>query len=174
MRRLSQNFYHKENQQTLWSRPRRLAIWWVVECVTNCLVVASIVLMVSSFPWVSAGYPNNHVCQTTVPCATTMVTVSPVMPTGSSPTVIVSVSNSTCHCSDFIMGAMASQISSLTIVYSTVYSATDERKHQSSASLAFVRGIHRWPVNSPHKMFPFDDVIVITPSATAGVTRSMG
>ena len=42
----------------------------------------------------------------------------------------------------------------------------DQRKHQSSASLAFVRGIHRWPVNSPHKwpvtrkMFPFDDVIV--------------
>ena len=64
------------------------------------------------------------------------------------------------------MGAMASQITSLTIVYSTVYSEDeDERKHQSSASLAFVRGIHRWPVNSPHKwpvlrkMFPFDDVI---------------
>ena len=39
-------------------------------------------------------------------------------------------------------------------------------KHRSSASLAFVRGIHRWPVNSPHKgpvtrkMFPFDDVIM--------------
>ena len=65
------------------------------------------------------------------------------------------------------MGAMAYQITSLTIVYSTVYSGTDQRKHQSSASLAFVRGIHRWPVNSPHKwpvmrkMFPFDDVIMI-------------
>ena len=64
------------------------------------------------------------------------------------------------------MSTMASQITSLTIVYSTVYSGTDERKHQSSASLAFVRGIHRWPVNSPHKgpatrkMFPFDDVIM--------------
>ena len=47
-----------------------------------------------------------------------------------------------------------------------VYSGTDQRKHQSSASLAFVRGIHRSPVNSPHKwpvtrkMFPFDDVIM--------------
>ena len=41
------------------------------------------------------------------------------------------------------MGAMASQITSLTIVYSTVYSGTDPRKYQSSASLAFVRGIHR-------------------------------
>ena len=64
------------------------------------------------------------------------------------------------------MCAIASQITSLTIVYSTVYSDADERKHQSSASLAFVRGIHRGPVNSPHKwpvtrkMFSFDDVIM--------------
>ena len=63
------------------------------------------------------------------------------------------------------MGAMASQITSLTLVNSTVYSDADQRKHQSSASLAFVRGIHRGPVNSPHKapvtrkIFPFDDVI---------------
>ena len=55
----------------------------------------------------------------------------------------------------------------LTIVYSTVYSDADQRKHQSSVSLAFVRGIHRGSVNSPHKwpvkrkMFPFDDVIMI-------------
>ena len=65
------------------------------------------------------------------------------------------------------MDAIASQITSLTIVYSTVYSDADQRKHQSSASLAFVRGIHRWPVNSSHKwpvtrkMFPFDDVIML-------------
>ena len=64
------------------------------------------------------------------------------------------------------MGTMASQITSLTIVYSSVYSGADQRKHQSSASLAFVRAIHRGPVNSPHKwpvtrkMFPFDDVIM--------------
>ena len=68
---------------------------------------------------------------------------------------------------DVIMGAMASQISSLTIVYSTVYSGADQRKYQSSASLPFVREIHRWPVNSPHKgpvtrkMFPFDDVVML-------------
>ena len=49
------------------------------------------------------------------------------------------------------MGAMASQITSLTIVYSTIYSGADQRKHQSSASLAFVRGIQQWPVNSPPK-----------------------
>ena len=56
-----------------------------------------------------------------------------------------------CHYSDVIMGPMTSQITSLTIVYSAVYSGEDQRKHQSSASLAFVRGIHRWPVNSPRK-----------------------
>ena len=55
------------------------------------------------------------------------------------------------HYGDVIIGAKASLITSLTIVYSTVYSGADQRKHQSSASLAFVRGIHRWSVNSPHK-----------------------
>ena len=55
------------------------------------------------------------------------------------------------HYNDVIMSAMASQITSLAIVYSMVYSGADQRKHQSSASLAFVRGIHRWPVNSLHK-----------------------
>ena len=66
------------------------------------------------------------------------------------------------------MSVMASQITRLTIVYATVHSGVDQRKHQSSASLAFVRGIHRSPLNSPHKgpvtrkMFPFDDVIMLT------------
>ena len=61
---------------------------------------------------------------------------------------------------------MTSQIICLTIVYSTVYSDTDQRKHESPASLAFVRGIRRWPVNSPHKgpvtrkTFSFDDVVM--------------
>ena len=73
------------------------------------------------------------------------------------------------HYSDVIIGAMAFQIASLTIVYSTIYSGADQRKYQSSASLAFVRGIHRWSVNSPHKepvtrkMFPSDDVIMEMP-----------
>ena len=49
------------------------------------------------------------------------------------------------------MSAMALEITILTIVYSTVYSGADQRKHQSSASLAFVGGIRRWPLNSPHK-----------------------
>ena len=79
----------------------------------------------------------------------------------------------TCHYSDVIMGAMASQITSLSVVYSTVYSGGDQRKHQSSSSLAFVRGTHRWPVDSPHKwpvtrkMFPFDDVIMGCETHTA-------
>ena len=64
------------------------------------------------------------------------------------------------------MSVMASQITGVSIVNSTVCSGADQRKHQTSASLVFVRGIHRWPVNSPHKgpatrkMFPFDDVIM--------------
>ena len=74
--------------------------------------------------------------------------------------------NELTHYTDVIMGTMASQITSLTIVYSTVYSGEDQRKHQSSASLAVVWGIHRGSVNSPHKwpvtrkMFPFDNVIM--------------
>ena len=64
------------------------------------------------------------------------------------------------------LDTIGSQITSLTIVYSAVYSDADQIEHQSPASLAFVWGIHRWPVNSPHKgpvtrkMFPFDDVII--------------
>ena len=66
------------------------------------------------------------------------------------------------HYEDVMMCAMAFQITSLMVVYSTVYSDADQRKRQSSASLAFVWGIRRWSVNSPRKwpvtrkMFPFD------------------
>ena len=75
-------------------------------------------------------------------------------------------SNKKPHYIDVIMGTMVSQITTLIIVYSTVYSGADQRKHQSSASLAFVWGIHRGPVNSRHKwpvtrkISPFDDVIM--------------
>ena len=67
------------------------------------------------------------------------------------------------HYSDVIMGAMASHITSLAIVFSTVYSDADQRKHHCPASLALVRGIHRFPHKWPvtWKMFPFDDVIMI-------------
>ena len=51
------------------------------------------------------------------------------------------------HYDDVVMGAIASEITRLTIVYSTVYSDADQRKHQSTASLASVRGIHRGPVH---------------------------
>ena len=84
------------------------------------------------------------------------------------PVVLLSLlaQQKTCHCNDVIMNAIASQITSLMIVYSTVYSDADKRKHQSSASLVFVRGIQRWPMNSLHKrpvtrkMLSFDDVIM--------------
>ena len=76
------------------------------------------------------------------------------------------------HYSDVIMATMASQITSITIVHTTVYSGADQRKRQNSASLALVWGIHRWPANSPHKlpvtqkMFPFDDVFMWLPNET--------
>ena len=75
------------------------------------------------------------------------------------------------HCSDVIMSAMVSQITGAAIVYSIVCLVTDHGKHLSSASLAFVRGIHRQPVNSPHKepvtrkMFPFAYIIMIIAAA---------
>ena len=68
--------------------------------------------------------------------------------------------------SNVTMSAMAAPITGVSVVCTTVCSGADQRKHQSSASLAFVRGINRWPVNSPHKgpvtgkMFLFDDVIM--------------
>ena len=70
------------------------------------------------------------------------------------------------HYNDVIMSVMASQIPGVSIVYSTVCSCAARRKHQSHASLTFVRGMHRSPVDFPHKgtvtrkMFPFDDVIM--------------
>ena len=77
---------------------------------------------------------------------------------------------------DVLMSATASHITSVSIVCSTVCSSADQRKHQSSASLVFVRGIHRWPVDSSHKgpatrkMLQFVDVIMpcvrLSPSRT--------
>ena len=74
------------------------------------------------------------------------------------------------------MNAMASQITGVSVVHSTVCPGADQIKHQSSASLAFVRGIHRSPVNSPHKcpvtrkMIPFDVVIMRTHVVSFSVT----
>ena len=78
------------------------------------------------------------------------------------------------HYGDIIMSTMASQITGVSIVYSTICSDVDQRKHQSSVSLAFLRGINWWPVNSPHKgpvmrkMFSLDDVIMKVPAAHSG------
>ena len=77
--------------------------------------------------------------------------------------MIIAESNGCEHYNDVIM---ASQITGVSIVCSSVGSGADQRKYQSSASLVFVWEIHRWPVNSPlkgpvtRKRFPFDDVIM--------------
>ena len=73
------------------------------------------------------------------------------------------------HYSNVLMSAMASQITNVLIVCSAVCSGADQRKHQSSALLAFVGGIHQLPVDSPHKgpvsrkMFPFADAMLELP-----------
>ena len=78
------------------------------------------------------------------------------------------------------MRAMGSQITGVVIVYCTVCSGVDQRKHQISASLTFVRGIHQWPMNSPHKgpitrkMLPFDYVIMLFPVGYASLAPIMG
>ena len=70
------------------------------------------------------------------------------------------------HCNEVLMSAMVSPITGASIVCSTVCSGADQRKCQNSASLAFVRGIHQWPVDSPHKepvtrkIFQCDDAII--------------
>ena len=71
------------------------------------------------------------------------------------------------HYNNVIMRTMASQITSIGIAYSTLYSGADQRKHQSSAWLAFVRRLHRWRVKSPHngpvmgKIFPLDVIVSV-------------
>ena len=82
------------------------------------------------------------------------------------------------HYSDIIMSAMASEITRPAIVCLGAYSGADWRKRQSFASLAIARGIHRWPVNSPHKgpvtrkMFPFDDVIMWNQAHVTGARQT--
>ena len=82
------------------------------------------------------------------------------------PLIIIEAISKLIHYNDVIMSTMASQVISLTIVYPTVNLGADKKTHQSSASLAFVRGIYQWPVNFwrkgpvAWKIFPFDDVMM--------------
>ena len=77
------------------------------------------------------------------------------------------------HYSDVTVSAMTSRITNISPVCLTVCPGAHQRKHQSSASLAFVRGIHHWPADSTRKepvtwnMFPFDDVIMCCPPLSA-------
>ena len=78
------------------------------------------------------------------------------------------LNNSCLHYGAVIMRTMASQITSISTVCSVVFSGAHQRKHQGSASLTFVKGIHQWSVDSPHKgpvprkMFPSDDFFMYT------------
>ena len=71
------------------------------------------------------------------------------------------------HYTYVIMSLMASQITSLAIVYSPVCSGTDKKKKKKLRVTGLCEGNSPGPVNSPHKrpvtrkMFPFDDVIIM-------------
>ena len=135
--------------------------WWpeastIIVTGPYWIVPKSHKLPISTFQLSSDRNPT----KSELPCWRMIIRVSAV------DLACISVDDLYLHNSDVIMGAMVSQITGVLIVCSTVCSGVDKRKHQSSASLAFVRGINRWPVDSPHKgpvtwkMFPFDDVIM--------------
>ena len=70
------------------------------------------------------------------------------------------------HYSDVIKGAMTSHHPHDCLL-NRLFRRRTTNTPKLYTSLAFVRGIHRWPVNSPHKwpvtrnIFPFDDVIIL-------------
>ena len=114
--------------------------------------------------WGGAGF--RRLIAVTLHCVTMNLMASQITSLGIVYSTVYSCADQRKHKNSTSLVLVASQITSLTIVYSTVPSDAD-KKHQSPASLAFVLGIHRGPVNSPHKrpvarkMFPFDDVIMI-------------
>ena len=110
-----------------------------------------------------AGFVHNHTRPPKTTTATIKLTNNNDRPTTDwvNPRTLKWINfNPSVHYNDVTMDSIASQITSLAIVCSAVYSGAHQRKHQSSASLAFVHGIHphKWPVT--RKMFPFDDVIM--------------
>ena len=151
-----------------------LALWQSNDCPSASK--ATLMNMDKYFTWIHYERLHNHnkakhnktVCIFLGICCSSLLLFSLIHITNSSRTnvVIPACTIFEAHYNDVIMGAIASLITSLTILYSTVYSDADQRKHQSSASLPFVWGIHRGPMNAPHiwpvtrKMFPFDDVIM--------------
>ena len=133
----------------------------VVVVVVVVIVIVIIVIVVVSFipdtiqQWYRyrRDFVNTNMHMTLERCCILLVVIRAAVKLSCT----ISLVNSLCancsklHYSDVIMGAMASQITGFTIFYSAVNSGGNQWKHQSSASLAFVRGIHRWPMNSPHK-----------------------
>ena len=148
------------NAAHVWRNVGCLLYYWIIMVLNFCLIHQSI-LFISGRPdfrwlWVCSGWYFKSLSPLRKPTLLASILSSQEWPDwGSS------------HYDDVTMSLLASQITSLTIVYSAVYSDADHRKHQSSASLAFVWVIHRGPVNSPHKrpvtrkMSPFDDVIML-------------
>ena len=111
-----------------WQFPIITKIWWTIHFVVIQLTAINSLQLFSQH---SSCVKNICLCVSVCVCSSIWIGWS--------------------HYNDVITITIASQITSLTIVYPTVYSGADQRKHQSSALLAFVRAVHRWPVNFPHK-----------------------
>ena len=147
---------------------RYLPLSWLVQRAVSCFVYLFIGNAWQIIGIESRPFSNIHRLLMIICYWCPWVTMFGCCCTESSSTQVTMTNtpSNTLHYSDVIMSTMASQITSLRIIYSTIYSCANQRKHLSSASLVFGRGIHRWPVNSPHKrpvtrkMFPFDDVIM--------------
>ena len=120
------------------------SLWWIV-CIwtlpcgfrkffSNSLIIFPLVLCITKHCLPNVISCQSHICEMYIICA---------INTFYAPCVL---QKRTWHYSDVIMGAIKSQITSLTIICLTVYSDADQRKHQSSASLAIGAGNSSWCV----------------------------
>ena len=143
--------------------------WWVYVCVySRCVGTHQTV-----WHLISTGTPVSvtHTVQGIWRTFLRRLIMSMVWTSTGTPRVLMALGplrlDVSTHHSDVIMNSMASHITGVSIICSTVCSAA-QRIHRSIGSLAFVRGIHRWPVDSSRKgpvtqkIFPIDDVTMNT------------
>ena len=128
MSSLTKHVFFSSCDQLIW--PKHPIVTWMNEFYTGF--------------YLDASPPTDN---TFSPCLLLINHFCSVLERRRNPAWVATMDRGQHHYIDVIMTTMASHITSLTVVYLTVYSDTDQRKHQSSASLAIVWG----PVNSPHK-----------------------
>ena len=147
---------HQTNQPPLWRHQMETFSAWLTVCAGNSPVIGGFSshrsvtrsLMFSLIcAWTKSWVNNRDVGDLRRRCTYYDVTVMFYYQNLEEEANILTCSrtphNLSNHYTDVVMTTMAPQITSLAVVYSIVYSGADQRKHQSSASLAFVWGIHR-------------------------------